>query len=195
MILEQRILTCSGAGWSGEHSWSALFSDWPGSERRVSQSSLQRVQTLNWGRRLVTWTWSRIVNIRDNKVSMKKVLCLTYCVSLSHKCLFYNKGVSHIRVWETPRQETCKTLKTTKWDTKDILCTNSDTTVPGTGHIIVTARLVEERFSSLRVLQHQALVTIQRCSAGVSIQGSSARRQSTVNIKTETKQKLIKIFN
>ena len=57
----------------------------------------------------------------------------------------------------------------------------------GAGHVIFTAGLVEEGLPPLTVLQDQALATIQRGSAGESIQRSSARREAAVHIKTENK--------
>ena len=53
------------------------------------------------------------------------------------------------------------------------------------GHVILTARLVEEGLPPLTVLQDETLAAIKWGPSGESIQWSSARWEAAVNIKTE----------
>ena len=56
---------------------------------------------------------------------------------------------------------------------------------PGTGHVILTARLVEEGFPPLTVLENKTLVAVKWGAAGESLEWSPPGGKSTVNIETE----------
>ena len=56
---------------------------------------------------------------------------------------------------------------------------------PGTGHVILTAGLVEEGLPPLTVLENKALVSVKRGPSRESLERSPTRGETTVNIETE----------